>query len=291
MKSQLLAGLLLGGMLWIPGVAHAQNNVTPATGGRLAVVDIKDATLKDALDLVFDSVGIKSRSIDASAAAVVVPDLVRSNIAWDDLVRSLCLTYNYRFSRNRDGLYVIEPRVPVGLNPDGSATGATPGGFPGASGRPGGGVSSAPANPFGFGGAPQGTTNRGNRLVVPEVQTLSNAQTTPRGGRGRGGNTRGTGTNPLLKYTPIIVRHVYSGGIARLFNGGEVITTAAFVSPGINDISGNSNTNGGNGSGVNSSGGGGFGGGIGGSGGGIGGIGGGGGIGGIGGGGGFGGGF
>ena len=305
MKTKFLAGLLLGGLLWVPSIASAQNNVTPATGGRLAVVDIKDATLKDALDLVFDSAGIKSRSIDASANAIFVPDLVRSNIAWDDLVRSLCLTYNYRFSRNSDGLYVIEPRVPVGLvNPDGSP-GTPQGGLPGSTGR--GGTTAAPANPFGFGGAPRGgQTNRGNRLMVPGVETRSNLQTTPRAGGRRGGTTtaRGGGSNEPVQYTIIRVRHVYSGGIAYLFEGGEIIPTAPFVSPpdgvggsigsGGSGGGGGGSFGGGGGSGIGGDGGFGGGGGIGGGGGGFGGggFGGGGGGGGFGGGGGgFGGGF
>ena len=268
----LLAGVLLGGLLLAPTLAQAQNNAGPATGGRLAVVDIKDATLKDALDLVFDSAGIKSRSIDASASQVFVPDVVRSNIAWDDLVRSLCLTYDYKFSRNRDGLYVIEPRQPVGLvNPDGSA------GFPNQSGFPRpSGVGSAPANPFGFGGAPQGTPrNFGNRQMVPDVTTRANSQTAPRGGTGRGGT--GRKSDKPLKYTIVRVKHVYSGGIAQLFSSGSRIPTEIFVTPGELGGGGGGNSGGRGGGGSRSGGigggGGGFsgGGGIGGGGGGFGG--------------------
>ena len=256
----LLAGALLGTTLFVPALAQAQNNVSPATGGRLAVVDIKDATLKDALDLVFDSAGIKSRSIDASASQVYVPDVVRSNIAWDDLVRSLCLTYDYKFSRNRDGLYVIEPRQPVGLvNPDGSLG---QGGFPVPGGFSGpGGIGSAPANPFGFGGAPQGNPrNFGNRQMVPDVQTFANSQTNPRGTNPRGGNTTTRNSDKPLRYKIIRVKHVYSGGIAQLFSGGNRIPTEVFVTPGDSGGGNNGNNNGG-GLGGNNSGGGGFGGG------------------------------
>ena len=256
-QSKLLAGVLLGGMLLIPVAAQAQNNVSPVTGGRLAVVDIKDASLKDALDLVFDSAGIKSRSIDASASQVFVPDVVRSNIAWDDLVRSLCITYDYKFSRNSDGLYVIEPRYPAGsFNPDGSGgfpgqggSDSRGGGFPGQSdfgGRgnfPGqggrsNGPSAAPANPFGFGGAPiGGPRSFGNRQMTPNVETRANSQTAPRTGRGRGGgNNRGgagAGTpDQPITYTIIRVRHVYSGGIAQLFSNSSSIQTELFVTPG-----------------------------------------------------------
>lgn len=294
-QTKLLAGALLSGMLLVPAVAQAQNSVSPATGGRLAVVDIKDASLKDALDLVFDSAGIKSRSIDASAAQVYVPDVVRSNIAWDDLVRSLCLTYDYKFSRNRDGLYVVEPRQPVGLvNPDGSPGFPGQGGSPNQGGFPGQGVGGAPANPFGFGGAPQGNPrNFGNRQMVPDVQTRANSQTTPRvGGRAGGRTTGGRNSTEPLKYTIIRVKHVYSGGIAQLFSEGTRIPTEIFVTPGITNgggggQGGQNGQSGGGGFGGSQSGGGSIG-GIGGGGGGIGG--GGGGFGGGGGGGGFGGG-
>ena len=290
----LLAGALLGATLFTSSSVRAQNNVSPATGGRLAVVDIKDATLKDALDLVFDSAGIKSRSIDASASQVFVPDVVRSNIAWDDLVRSLCLTYDYKFSRNRDGLYVIEPRQPVGLfNPDGSQAFPGEGGFPGQGGFPQqggfpgrGATGSAPANPFGFGGAPQGNTRNFSRgKMVPDVQTRTNSQTTPRvGGRGGGRATTGRDPDKPLRYRIIRVKHVYSGGIAQLFAGGDIIPTEVFVTPGDSNslAGGNNNNGGGQGSnngfgGQGSNGGGGFGGGGGGFGGGGGGFGGGGG--------------
>lgn len=295
MKSKLLAGLLLGGILWVPSLASAQGaaGAAGAAGGRLAVVDIKDATLKDALDLVFDSAGVKSRSIDASAASIIVPDLVRSNIAWDDLVRQLTGTYNYKVYRNSDGLYVVEPRAPIGLvNPDGTP-GAPAGGFTNGAGRGnrgggngGGGnsgVGAAPANPFGFGGAPQSNT-RGNRLVVPsrgDVETRANSQTTPRAGGRRGGTgtgaRAGTGAGAngqALEYSIIRIRHVYSGGIARLFNGGQILFTAPFVTPNP-DVGSVSSSGSGGGNGVSSTGGGGLGGG-GGGGGGIGGGGGGG---------------
>ncbi len=260
-QTTLLTGALLGGILLAPLAAQAQNNVTPAAGGRLAVVDIKDASLKDALDLVFDSAGIKSRSIDASASQIYVPDVVRSNIAWDDLVRSLCLTYNYKFSRNRDGLYIIEPRIPIGLNPDGSngfpgqegfpGQGGFQGqgGFPNQGGFSGRGVTSAPANPFGFGGAPQGNTrNFSNRQMLPEVQTLANSQTNPRAGGRNGGRANNNGTTPTepIKYTIIKVKHVYSGGIAALFADSSTITTDIFVTPGQVNSGGNNNNGGGN---------------------------------------------
>jgi hypothetical protein len=49
-------------------------------------------------------------------------------------------------------------------------------------------------------------------------------------------------TNEPRKIVPITVRHVYAGGIARLF-GGEVVPTEQFVSPAFNNAG---NGNGGN---------------------------------------------
>ena len=46
-----------------------------------------------------------------------------------------------------------------------------------------------------------------------------------------------------INYTPTVIQHVYSGGIARLF-GGTSVPTAQFVSPGFNQQNGN-NQNGG----------------------------------------------
>ena len=46
------------------------------------------------------------------------------------------------------------------------------------------------------------------------------------------------------QYTPTIIQHVYSGGIARLF-GGTAVPTAQFVTPGQFGNNGNNNNNGG----------------------------------------------
>ena len=84
----------------------------------------------------------------------------------------------------------------------------------------------------------------------------ANAQQNDRGNRGNNQNNNGGGVLPLpegvekvvsidafniliaqsnregkSELSPIIVRHIYSGGVARLF-GGETVPTAQFVSPG-----------------------------------------------------------
>lgn len=45
--------------------------------------------------------------------------------------------------------------------------------------------------------------------------------------------------NGQTQYTPMIIKHVYSGGIARLFGGG-VVPTAQFVTPGAMTVGQNS---------------------------------------------------
>ncbi len=51
------------------------------------------------------------------------------------------------------------------------------------------------------------------------------------------------------RYTPLRIKHVYSGGIARLF-GGLVVPTAQFATPGAFDNGANNNQNGNNNGGV-----------------------------------------
>ena len=59
------------------------------------------------------------------------------------------------------------------------------------------------------------------------------------------GETNGFANGASRQFFGITVRHVYAGGIARLF-GGEVIPTAPFVSPFFNQNNGGFNGNNGN---------------------------------------------
>jgi hypothetical protein len=292
MKTKSFWGMtaLLGGALLSSGsLASAQT----ATTGRLAVVEIKNATLEDAINLVFRSAGVALPILDESTKTIAAPDITLNNVAWDDVIRQLAPARDWRFYKGVTGQYIVEPRAPQIV--------------PGQEGLPFGAPGGAPSSPFGanpfganpFGGGSrnraQGGRTQGNQLVRPGVETLANSQTLPRvpGARGaRQGGGGGNSSDQPLQYRIINVRHVYAGGIALLF-GGSVLSTEQFVSPeSSGGLSGGTN----GGIGVSGTGGGGISGGLGGGGGGLGGgLGGGGGIGGgIGGavgGGGFGGGF
>lgn len=257
MKTKTFWGVaaLLGGALLVSG-SGAQAQVTPGAPGRLAVVEIKDATLYDAINLVFRSAGVALPIQDDSAKAVVVPDIVRTNIAWDDLIRQLAPSKDWRFYKGPSGQYIIEPRAPQAIPGQEGAPFGSPGSFPGT----------VPSNPFGGGFNRRRT--QASPLVRPAVETQANSQTRPRvpGAGGRAG--AGTGaTGEPLQYRPIIINHVYAGGIALLF-GGFAIPTEIFVTPGVRGGGGNqgvgvtgTGTGGGLGGGIG--GGGGLGGGIG----------------------------
>lgn len=194
--------------------AHAQNSITPTAPGRF-YIELKDASLSDALELIFKAADNPSHIIDESAQKVNIGDFTLTNITWDSAVRQLANQNGFKVSRNDSGAYVIEPRVPV-APADGTAA---PGGLPFAPALPSG-PSAVPANPFG------GVTT-GAFEMLPRVATLSNAQTNPFGGGDAGG---GASTEGKV-YKIIIVRHIYAGGVAKLFNNSSVISTESFVAP------------------------------------------------------------
>ena len=229
----------------------------PATT-RLSVIELRDASLADALELIFKAAGNPSHIIDESAQSVPIPSVTLNNIAWDAAVRNLANSNNFKVSRNGTGTWVIEPRNPLpaegmmggeggpfgpggpGGNP--FLGGGRPGAAPGAGGRAGG--------RGGFGGGGRG----GRTLSNQNVRTFSNSQT-----RGNfGGGRPAANPNEGKDYRIIIVRHIYAGGIAQLFQGSTVIATETFVSPGV--------LTGGGGLGGGGLGGGGLGGGLGGGG-------------------------
>jgi len=196
--------------------AQAQNSITPTAPGRF-YIELKDASLSDALELIFKAADNPSHIIDESAQKVDIGDFTLTNISWDSAVRQLANQNGFKVSRNDSGAYVIEPRVPVAPT-DGSTA---PGGLPFAPALPSG-PSAVPANPFG------GVTT-GAFEMLPRVATLSNAQTNPFGG----GDTGGGASTEGKVYKIIIVRHIYAGGVAKLFNNSSVISTESFVSPAV----------------------------------------------------------
>lgn len=263
--------------------AQAQTTPAPTIGTRLSVVELRDVSLADALEMIFVAAGNPSHIIDEQAKFVPSPSVTLTNIAWDAAVRNLTQSTGYKVSRNSSGTYIIEPRVVT--PPDGGFPG---GGFPGSEGvggfNPGGPFpGSGPSNPFGRPGASGRGMGRGGR--GGGLRTQANSQTRPNfGGRGTGGANNPVNPREGKDYKIIIVRHIYAGGIAQLFMNSQVIATESFVSPG--SLGGGGGGGFGGGGGLGGGGLGGGGGGFGGRGGGGGGIGGGGFGGGIGGGGG-----
>ena len=243
MKMKVVSISVLAAGLMMTSLPSVQAQSAAGLDARLSVVEIKDATLKDALELIFKSAGVNNYLIDDAAAAVPIPDMVRQNISGVDLARQLVRNGDFILARNNDGYYTVRPRNPLPLG------GENPGEFPGAGGFPGGfprnnprgsqgGVSNVPSNPFGsFGGRPGAPRTNARPLITPTVETRANSQTRPRvpGGGGAAGRTGGTGPE---KFTSIIVRHVYVGGIASLFNNSSVIKTEKFVTPGGRNLGG-----------------------------------------------------
>ncbi|RYG70582.1 hypothetical protein EON80_07580, partial [bacterium] len=218
---------LTGAVLPLARPASAQNAVTNGAGGRLSVVELRDTSLADALEMIFKSAGNPSHIIDDSAQYVQIPSVTLNNIAWDAAVRNLANLNNFKVSRNESGAWVIEPRAPI--MPEGGMMGEN--GMPFAPGMPGmpgmgstfGSGNNIPSNPFGNRPMAPGMTAR------PSIRTFANSQTRPNTGGGRGGNT--TNPNEGKDYKVIIVRHIYAGGLARLFANATVIDTESFVSP------------------------------------------------------------
>lgn len=214
-KSSLCYTLAVAGATLAVGApAHAQNAVTSGIGGRLSVVELRDTSLADALEMIFQAAGNPSHIIDEQAQSVPIPSITLNNIAWDAAVRNLTQLNNFKVSRNASGTYIIEPRVIVPVD----------GGLPGSEGSPFGGSISplpggAPSNPF--------TRNRIRNQSNPSLRTFANSQTRPNFG-GRGGGNANEGKN----YKIIPVFHIYAGGLAQLFNKSSIISTEGFVSPG-----------------------------------------------------------
>ncbi len=204
-------GALTGTLISLAPAVQAQNAVAPAVGGRLSVVELRDTSLADALEMIFRAAGNPSHIIDESAQNVPIPSVTLNNITWEAAVRNLANLNDYKVSRNGSGAYVVEPRNPVPVG-DGSEGGLPFG--PAATEGPRG----VPSNPF------IGRPRRPRTQAAPSIRTFANSQTRPsRGGRA-GGATEGR------RYQVIVLQHVYGGGIARLF-GAPIVTTENFLNP------------------------------------------------------------
>lgn len=246
---------VLGGALILAqsAPALAQNTITPGGNGRF-YVELKDATLADALEMVFKASGNPAHIIDEAAKSVRIASVTLPNATADAVIRQLANQNNFLVKKNSAGATVIEPRAPV-IPPDAMGMPGMP-----VPGVPGGRPGIVPANPFGV-----------SLEEAPEPTTIANAQF----GRGnnRNRNNRGGNRNRRSRaewnkngrYRLLVVRHTYAGGIARLFANGDVLPTEALIMPESAANSGGGMGMGGQVSGFGSGrGGGGFGGGMGG---------------------------
>ena len=220
-----LAGFCVVGILLAaaPQPAHAQATINPVGGGRF-FVELKDASLADALELVFKAAGNTSYIIDDYAKDVNIAAITFNNVQWDSIIRQLANQNNFLVKRNETGTYIIEPR-----NPPSEAGQDERGGMRGDPRRPGG----AGARPGGAGVAP-GAARPGlppNPFGAPvtggNFTIRANSQTAPVLGAdaGAGGDDEGK------QYHLVLVNHVYVGGIASLFGNATVISTEQFLTP------------------------------------------------------------
>jgi hypothetical protein len=228
-------------LVW-PRAAQAQDAATPTTR---FYVELKDATLYDALEMLFKAGGNEPRSIDASAKGVLIGSFVRTNVDWYDAVRQLSNDNGFVVTRDQARTVHIEPRVPAateggapgGFGPGGFAPGGftVPGARPGGFAAPGAAPGGLPRNPFGATTArpliqPTSYDEAGGNNGEGRIVIRSNAQTAPAFG-GTAGSTARPGSNPDARFKIVLVQHVYVGGIAALFSNVGVISTEQFVVP------------------------------------------------------------
>lgn len=213
---------VLGGALLLAqaGPSLAQNVITPSGNGRF-YVELKDASLADAIEMVFKASGNTAYIIDEAAKSVNIGAVNFPGAAADAIVRQLANQNNFKVSKNSAGAFVIEPRAPIippsewGMPDDMMDTpGITP-----RQGAPRG----VPANPFGV-----------SLEENSQPKTVASAQF------GGARNTRNRNTrnsrfnrelNPKGEYSLVVIRHTYAGGVARLFSSGDVIPTELLVYP------------------------------------------------------------
>ncbi|HEX8235111.1 MAG TPA: hypothetical protein VF600_04080 [Abditibacteriaceae bacterium] len=212
-------GALLAGTLQ-PASAQTANAETRV------FVELRDASLFDALEMVYRAAGNPSHVIDPSAKAVNIGSVTFQNQQWNEIVLRLASQNNFRV-RNEGGTYFVSPRPVPAMGgfpggPPGGFPGGPPAGFggpPGGFGGPPGGFGGQGRNPFG------GIATFGNRSVSPSITTRVSPQTLP----GRLGGLGGTVTGGEFRLLPL--QHVYAGGIAFLFEGATVLSTQDFVIP------------------------------------------------------------
>lgn len=201
------------------GVQSASAQDSSSSSSTRFSVDLKDATLRDALELVFQAAGNPPHVIDPAANQVRIGSVSFKNQEWRDIVRTLANLNKFRF-RRESGTWIIDPRS--------SASGAQ-------RNRP---FSTTTASSFQMRDFAAEPNNAGVKADF-SVETRSSRQTGGQGGQG--GQGGGTGTTQSLE-KPLAVDsnnpwsiiepvHIYAGAIALFFEGGTVATTESFIVP------------------------------------------------------------
>lgn len=187
-----------------PRPAQAQEAAVEGNANRLTV-DLRDASLDDALTMIFKAVGDPTHSIDPAAKTFNIGTYHNQDPKpWNDIVRTLATMANFKFSRDpADGSWRVEPRVVAtttgGIDPLAGAT-----------------------------GTPSDIATFGNRSMS---SVRVSPQIAPRNRGGVTGAGGGTGSGNNLPFVAIPATHVYLGGIALLFEGADVLGTRLFVQP------------------------------------------------------------
>lgn len=198
-RSAVAASLAMAG-LWSAASHPVQAQEAAVEGQARLVVDLRDATLDDALNMIFKAVGNPTHSIDPAAKTFNIGTYHNQEPkAWNDIVRTLANMGNFSMRRDPgDGSWRIELRAAPTTAP----------GF--SSGLPDGGINGMPSN----------ITTFGNR-------TMSSVRVSPQiAPRRRTGTATSGGTFQIIP-----TEHVYAGAIALLFVGGDVLPTLDFVLP------------------------------------------------------------
>ncbi len=199
----------LAGTSVLSGAQSVSAQQGSATSSTRFSVDLKDATLRDALELVFQAAGNPPHVIDPSANQVRIGSVSFKDQEWRDIVRTLANLNKFRF-RRESGSWIIDPRV--------AASGAQ--------------------RPRTFGTSTASSFQMRDKAGF-SIETRSSRQTGGRGGGGGGGGGGGStqsldkpaavdSNNPWSIIEPL---HIYAGSIALFFEGGTVATTEAFVVP------------------------------------------------------------
>jgi hypothetical protein len=109
------------------------------------LIELKDVSLYDALETIFQTAGNPSHTINEAAKSVYITSIAFNDTVWDAGVRQLATQNNFIVTRNAEGTYNIQPRT---ANQSGQNRSNGQGGRRNRGNR---GGATGTANPFGGG--------------------------------------------------------------------------------------------------------------------------------------------